>query len=253
MRADHAHNYLLGQHPALQCIVGSRAGQACKSTVAQSGGQTLPSGKRETVKTSNRGGRWSQGIAAPVEVRRHAGARRLTLRVSKTRRAVIVTVPAACRMDEAGRFLKSHIDWVRERLGRVPEPVPFADGARIPCAATLHRICFTGPGAARPSWASKRPRAACRSLNVAGRTRACRAPAAGLAARQARNDLDERVGWHAQAAGRAGAAHRPARSDQPLGLVLGQRPAVVLLAADPGAAATCSTTSPRTRWRTWRR
>ena len=61
-----------------------------------------------------------RGIGVPVEVRRHAGARRLTLRVSKTRRAVIVTVPDHCRIDEAGRFLDSHIDWVRERLGRVP-------------------------------------------------------------------------------------------------------------------------------------
>ena len=73
-----------------------------------------------------------QGIGVPVEVRRHAGARRLTLRVSKTRRAVVVTVPSGCRIEEADRFLKSHIDWVRERLGRVPEPVPLADGATIP-------------------------------------------------------------------------------------------------------------------------
>ena len=85
-----------------------------------------------------------QGIGVPVEVRRHADARRLTLRVSKTRRAVIMTVPAGCRVDEAGRFLRSHIDWVRDRLGRVPEPVPFADGATIPLRGHLHRIRFTG-------------------------------------------------------------------------------------------------------------
>ena len=47
-----------------------------------------------------------QGIGVPVEVRQHAGARRLTLRVSKTRRAVVVTVPSGCRIEEAGRFLK---------------------------------------------------------------------------------------------------------------------------------------------------
>ncbi len=90
-----------------------------------------------------------QGIGVPVEVRRHAGARRLTLRVSKTRRAVVVTVPSGCRIEEADKFLRSNVDWVRERLGRVPEPVPLADGERIPLRGRLHRICFLGPLASR--------------------------------------------------------------------------------------------------------
>jgi hypothetical protein len=34
-----------------------------------------------------------EDIGAQLEVRRHPGARRLTLRVSRTRRAVIVTIP----------------------------------------------------------------------------------------------------------------------------------------------------------------
>ena len=92
-----------------------------------------------------------QGIGVPVEVRRHAGARRLTLRVSKTRRAVVVTVPSGCRIEEADKFLKTNIDWVRERLGRVPEPVLLVDGETIPLRGRLHRICFTGPRAARRS------------------------------------------------------------------------------------------------------
>src|SRR5690349_3043415 len=85
-----------------------------------------------------------EALGAPIEVRRHPAARRLTLRVSKTKRAVIVTVPAEYRMEEAGRFLKSNLEWVRERLGRVPEPVPFADGARIPLRGRAHRVCFIG-------------------------------------------------------------------------------------------------------------
>jgi predicted metal-dependent hydrolase len=38
------------------------------------------------------------------------------LRVSRTRRAVIVTLPLQCDLDEAGTFLNRHIDWVRARL-----------------------------------------------------------------------------------------------------------------------------------------
>ncbi len=91
-----------------------------------------------------------EALGAPIEVRRHPAARRLTLRVSKTKRAVIVTVPAECRMEEAGKFVESNLDWVRERLGSVPEPVPFADGARIPLRGRLHDLCFSGVARARP-------------------------------------------------------------------------------------------------------
>jgi hypothetical protein len=77
----------------------------------------------------------------------------MTLRVSKTRRAVVVTVPLQCRMDEAGRFLKNHIEWVRDRLGRVPEPVPFIDGAQIPCAASCIACAFRQRTRPRP-WSS---------------------------------------------------------------------------------------------------
>jgi hypothetical protein len=84
-------------------------------------------------------------IGAPVEVRRHPSARRMTLRVSRTRRAVIVTLPVQCDIAEAGTFLHRNIKWVRERLAQLPEPVPFADGALIPLRGTQHRIVFRGP------------------------------------------------------------------------------------------------------------
>ena len=85
-----------------------------------------------------------KGLQAPVEVTRHPGARRMTLRVSRTRRAVIMTVPLQCNLAEAGTFLNSHLDWVRHHLGTVPQPVPFEDGAVIPFRGVLHRLRFTG-------------------------------------------------------------------------------------------------------------
>jgi predicted metal-dependent hydrolase len=83
---------------------------------------------------------------APVEVRRHPSARRMTLRVSRTRRAVIVTVPMQCNLSDADTFLNRHLDWIRERLGTLPTPVPFADGGVMPLRGQLHRIAFTGAG-----------------------------------------------------------------------------------------------------------
>ena len=47
-------------------------------------------------------------LGAPVEVRRHPNARRLTLRVSQTRRAVIVTMPAGVHLDEAIKRSRLH-------------------------------------------------------------------------------------------------------------------------------------------------
>ena len=158
----------------------------------------MPTGKRETVKRSNaKRGLDLEGLAAPVEVRRHPGARRLTLRVSKTKRAVIVTVPDQCRMDEAGRFLENNLAWVRERLGRVPEPVPFADGVGIPVRGRLHRIAFTGPGRGAVVGVEEAEGAIAR-LVVSGRIEHGPRRLRDWLFGQAREDLDDRVGWHAR-------------------------------------------------------
>lgn len=145
-----------------------------------------------------------RGIGVPVEVRRHAGARRLTLRVSKTRRAVVVTVPDHCRMDEAGRFLNSHLDWVRERLGRVPAPVPFEDGEEIPFRGHTHRICFTGPGRGRAVVRVVRPSASgdeLHRLEVSGAPEHASRRLRDWLMAQAHADLDARVSFHARSLG----------------------------------------------------
>ncbi|MDX2287759.1 MAG: SprT family zinc-dependent metalloprotease [Hyphomicrobiaceae bacterium] len=85
-----------------------------------------------------------EGLGAPVEIRHHPKARRLTLRVSRTRRAVVVTVPPKCNPDIAESFVARHIEWVRARLDSLPAQVPFADGAIIPLRGEPHRIVFVG-------------------------------------------------------------------------------------------------------------
>ena len=142
-----------------------------------------------------------QGIAVPIEVRQHAGARRLTLRVSKTRRAVVVTVPSGCRIEEADRFLNTHIDWVRDRLGRVPSPVPLVDGAIVPLRASLHRVRFIGsvPGTAVVVVETTPP--GMPRLVVAGRTEHAARRLKDWLIAEAHKDLDRRVAWHARKLG----------------------------------------------------
>ena len=90
------------------------------------------------------------GIHAPVEIRRHPTARRLTLRVSRTQRSVILTIPRTSDFREADKFLARSLDWVRERLEGVPEPVAFANGVCIPLRGVPHEIVFAGPASGRP-------------------------------------------------------------------------------------------------------
>jgi len=82
-------------------------------------------------------------IDAPVEIRTHARARNMTLRVSRTRRAVIVTLPLGCDHDEAHSFIGRNIAWVRECLDEIPKRVPFRHGALLPFRGVPHRLVFT--------------------------------------------------------------------------------------------------------------
>ena len=108
----------------------------------------MSSGKCAALSASKSASRL-EDISARVEVRRHPGARRLTLRVSRTRRAVIVTIPVQCDLDEAGTFLNRHIEWVKERLDSLPAPAPFCDGTPMPLRGEAHRIVFTGSSRTR--------------------------------------------------------------------------------------------------------
>lgn len=100
--------------------------------------------KRPTQAALARAGFKLEGIAATVEVRRHPAARRLTLRVSRTQRAVILTLPVHSDLREASRFLDRNLDWLRERLDAVPHAAPFHDGASIPLRGDTHYLRFTG-------------------------------------------------------------------------------------------------------------
>ncbi len=137
-------------------------------------------------------------LGAPVEVRRHPKARRLTLRVSRTRRAVIVTLPTQCDLGEAGSFVHRHIDWVRERLGNLPDPVPFEHRQVMPLRGVPHRIVFVQPQRGKgvvhlhkPARGYKEIRVAVSDDNGPQRLRK-------WLFQQARKDLDARIIAHAE-------------------------------------------------------
>ncbi len=139
------------------------------------------------------------GIHAPVEIRRHPTARRLTLRVSRTQRSVILTIPRNSDFQEADRFLERSIDWVRERLKGVPEPVSFASGVCIPLRGVPQEIAFAGPVAGRPivevfpGHQGRAPR-----LVVTGAVEHAPRRLKDWLVAEAARDLDARVAYHAK-------------------------------------------------------
>jgi len=155
-----------------------------------------------------------QGLAAPVEVRRHPAARRLTLRVSPVRRTVILTMPDACDLDEAGTFVEKNLDWLHERLASLPQVMPFIDGGAVPVRGRMHRLCFVGAkrgsqivwveqldgrgrranGGARARRANER---SCR-LCVSGRVEHAPRRLRDWLVSEARADLQDRVSWHSR-------------------------------------------------------
>jgi hypothetical protein len=139
-------------------------------------------------------------LDCPVEVRRHPGARRLTLRVSRTRRAVIVTLPVQCDLGEAGSFIDRNIEWVRERLSSIPMPVPLADGVLMPLRGEFHSVVFTGKRATSGVVRAEATKSL-KELRVSGRVEHAPRRLRDWLGEEARRDLDARVLVHTRALG----------------------------------------------------
>ena len=81
-------------------------------------------------------------LARPVLVKKSPRAKRMTLRVSPTKRDVILTIPRTTGLRKAGAFIEQHVDWLNEQLSELPEPVPFENGRIILFKGQLHELVF---------------------------------------------------------------------------------------------------------------
>jgi predicted metal-dependent hydrolase len=91
-----------------------------------------------------------EGVDCPIEIRRSARAKRLSLKVSHTRRAAILTMPERSRAEDASAFIARHLDWLKCQTGKLPRPIALCDGAIMPLRGIIHRLEFAGhslPGA----------------------------------------------------------------------------------------------------------
>ena len=106
-------------------------------------------------------------------------------------------MPMRCPLEEADRFIGRNLEWVRTKLGNMPCPVPFRDGALIPLRGKLHRIVFAAPGKRRGTvQIDNRTEPPC--LRIGGDIEHCARRLEDWLKAEARRDLDARVAWHAR-------------------------------------------------------
>jgi predicted metal-dependent hydrolase len=80
------------------------------------------------------------GGPTPVQWRRSARARRISLRIDPRHSAVIVTLPTRAGRAAGMALLTDHADWVANRLAALPAALAFTDGAAVPLVGLPHPI-----------------------------------------------------------------------------------------------------------------
>ena len=100
-------------------------------------GETL---SRHSGGTKTIDSHWEPTIGAPVSIRVSRRARRVAVRIDSVAGKVELVLPRSVPTGVGLRFLAAKREWIAARLGALPQPVPFAEGAIVPVLGVLHRI-----------------------------------------------------------------------------------------------------------------
>lgn len=79
-------------------------------------------------------------LGAPMTVRVSPRARRVSLRIDATERAVELVVPRRVAINDCLRFVSQHRGWIAARIAALPAPVRLVEGAVVPVMGVPHRI-----------------------------------------------------------------------------------------------------------------
>jgi hypothetical protein len=143
---------------------------------------------------------------------------------------VLLTMPAQSSLRSAREFAERNAAWIGARLARLPRPVAFVAAAVTPLRGVDHTIVHR-PNARGVVWTERGPHGPL--ICVAGEKPFVARRVADFLKREARKDLEAAVARYSQ---RLGVADHAARHIEPLGLMLVNRRAQFLVAADPRAA-----------------
>ena len=87
----------------------------------------------------------------PLEIRRHARARRITLRLTPDGQGVRLVLPERVPLKEGLAFAERNRSWILQRLSDQPGRILFSDGAVIPLLGQNHTLRHA-PAARRGVW-----------------------------------------------------------------------------------------------------
>lgn len=69
------------------------------------------------------------GVVVTLKV--HPRARRVSIRLHRTRREIIATAPSARRLNEAAAFARERAGWIADRIAELPAAPPIAPGQTL--------------------------------------------------------------------------------------------------------------------------
>lgn len=86
-----------------------------------------------------------RGVPTPVLFKRSSRARRISLRVDPAR-GVVLTLPLRASRRAGLTLLKTHEDWVQEKLAALPQALALKPGACVPVSGVPHQIIHLPEG-----------------------------------------------------------------------------------------------------------
>ena len=67
----------------------------------------------------------------PVTLKVNRRARRVSLRLDRTRREIVATAPSPRRLSEAAAFARERANWIAERIAELPDAAPLRPGMML--------------------------------------------------------------------------------------------------------------------------
>lgn len=90
--------------------------------------------------------RAGNGSSITVRLEVNPRARRLILRLDERAREAVAVAPSRRELPAAAAFASERVDWIAQRLERMPETTPFEDGVVIPLRGEPCRLSLSGEG-----------------------------------------------------------------------------------------------------------
>lgn len=81
-----------------------------------------------------------EGYPLPVEIKRHAKARRIVLRVHITKARIVLTLPRRASVKESLQFLNSKKDWILAQIDKRETPQTLISGSELSILGETVRI-----------------------------------------------------------------------------------------------------------------